>query len=333
VISGDSLETVEAIARQSGMLVNAAYTGAQLDALSESELEAAALQGNVFARIEPHTKQRIIAALQRHKHYVAMVGDGVNDVPALKQANLAIVMNEGTQISKDVADIVLLNNAMSTLPKAFHEGKEITQTIYGTIKMFLVKNFYTVLLFIFALFMNLPFPMTPVQISWATFGAVNIPATFVAFGWLRPQWMTGFRRDVMDYVFTIGFIGAVLHTIVYTVVYFGLDHNAYVARSAVTVYFVTFSVAAMCYIFGLDFYQPQTYRRYWRMGSLMLFMVFFSILPLYAAPELAEFSLPPYPWLIVLLIALQLLGMILISHTLKFRYLIRRMWHLFRPDE
>ena len=90
----------------------------------------------VFARIEPHTKQRIVSALRENGEYVAMVGDGVNDVPALKAADLAIVMNDGAQISKDVADIVLLNNAMSTLPRAFGEGKATTQTIFGTIEAF-----------------------------------------------------------------------------------------------------------------------------------------------------------------------------------------------------
>ena len=77
-------------------------------------------------------------------------------------------MNDGTQISKDVADIVLLNNAMSTLPRAFREGKETTQTIFGTMKMFLVRNFYNIAFFVFIGFMALPFPITPVQISWAT---------------------------------------------------------------------------------------------------------------------------------------------------------------------
>src|SRR3972149_1636848 len=103
---------------QAGIGASDAYTGGQLDAMEDAELEVAVKRANLFARIEPETKRRIVSALQRQGDYVAMVGDGVNDVPALKAANLAIVMNDGTQISKDVADIVLLNNAMSTLPKA-----------------------------------------------------------------------------------------------------------------------------------------------------------------------------------------------------------------------
>ena len=159
VISGDNLETVRAIAAAAGMDIGRrAYSGAELDAMGEGEFDSAVSESHVFARIEPDTKQRIIEALRRNGEYVSMVGDGVNDVPALKAANLAIVMNDGTQISKDVADIVLLNNAMSTLPRAFREGKETTQTIFGTMKMFLVRNFFMVALFVCIAFMALPFP-------------------------------------------------------------------------------------------------------------------------------------------------------------------------------
>ena len=158
VISGDNIETVRAIAAASGMDIGSrAYAGAELDAMGEGEFDSAVQESHVFARIEPDTKQRIVEALRRNGEYVSMVGDGVNDVPALKEADLAIVMNDGTQISKDVADIVLLNNAMSTLPRAFREGKETTQTIFGTMKMFLVRNFFMVALFVCIAFLALPF--------------------------------------------------------------------------------------------------------------------------------------------------------------------------------
>ena len=92
VVSGDNLETVKAIAAEAGMDTAVAYTGAEIDAMSDSDLELAVREATVFARIEPHSKQRIVLALQRRGDYVAMVGDGVNDVPALKQADLAGLM-------------------------------------------------------------------------------------------------------------------------------------------------------------------------------------------------------------------------------------------------
>ncbi|HEX2619026.1 MAG TPA: HAD-IC family P-type ATPase, partial [Phototrophicaceae bacterium] len=217
VISGDNIETVSSIARESGMRAEIAYTGDQLNQMSDGEFAAAVKEADVFARIEPDTKRRIIQTLQQQGEYVAMVGDGVNDVPALKAANLAIVMNDGTQISKDVADIVLLNNAMSTLPLAFREGREITQTIYGTTKMFLTKNMYNMLIFLFIGFMMLPFPITPTQISWAAFGTVNMPAGIIALGIIRPAYVGRFRRDVIDYIITAGLIGSIAISVLFAV--------------------------------------------------------------------------------------------------------------------
>ena len=140
VISGDNLYTVRAIASIAGMNTNLAYTGDELDDMPEEEFNRAVQEADVFARVEPDTKRRIVASLREQGEYVAMVGDGVNDVPALKEADLAVVMNDGAQISKDVGSIVLLNNAMSTLPLAFKEGSEITRIMFGTTKMFLTKN-------------------------------------------------------------------------------------------------------------------------------------------------------------------------------------------------
>ena len=126
--------------------------------MGEGEFDKAVADSNVFARIEPDTKQRIVESLRRQGRIRL---DGRRWRQRLcqrwKAADLAIVMNDGTQISKDVADIVLLNNAMSTLPRAFREGKETTQTIFGTMKMFLVRNFFMVALFVCIAFMSLPF--------------------------------------------------------------------------------------------------------------------------------------------------------------------------------
>ncbi len=338
VISGDNVETVRSIAQESGMDVGVkAYVGHELDVMGEGEFTSAVTESNVFARIEPHTKQRIVQTLRAQGEYVAMVGDGVNDVPALKASNLAIVMNDGTQISKDVADIVLLNNAMSTLPLAFREGKETTQTIFGTMKMFLVRNFYNIALFIFVAFMALPFPITPVQISWATFGTVNLPATFIAFGWLRPQYMKHFRRDVMDYIFTMGFNGAVLLTLLYIIAYFGTDGNVELTRSAITILVSLYGMLITWNIQGIDFYKPKSFIENWKLLLLSSVMTGLTLISFYLAPELFEFYPPLWDggdgtMLIIGITALFLLTMVLLSHGLKYRYLLNRLWALLAPD-
>ncbi len=337
VISGDNLETVRAIARQSGMDVGLAYIGSELDAMAEGEFASAVQESNVFARIEPDTKQRIVESLRQQGEYVSMVGDGVNDVPALKAANLAIVMNDGTQISKDVADIVLLNNAMSTLPRAFREGKEITQTIFGTMKMFLVRNFYGIAFFVFVAFMALPFPITPVQISWATFGTVNLPATLIAFGWLRPQYMGRFRRDVMDYIFTMGFIGAVMMTLLYLITWFGTDGDLEMTRSNITIMVALYGMLITWQIQGIDFFQPRSYLLHWRILLLSALLTAVTIITMYIYPALFEFKPPVWDGgdgslLIVAIAAIFLLTMVLLSHGMKFRYLLYRFWDLLSPD-
>jgi cation-transporting ATPase E len=333
VISGDSLETVRAIANQSGMGVTQGYTGAQIEAMSDGELDNVVEEANLFARIEPHSKQRIVSALQRRGHYVAMVGDGVNDVPALKQANLAIVMNDGTQISKDIADIVLLDNAMSTLPLAFKEGREITQTIYGTMKLFLVKNVYNVLLFIFVAFMSLPFPITPVQISWSTFGTVNMPATLVAVAILRPSFMRRFRDDVLEFIFTGGFIGAVMLAFLYAYVYFYEGRDVVAARTAVTLFVTFYGAWLVCVVMGMDFYRPHTLWERRRLLLIMLGFTLMTVFAMYAIPSLFEFKIMTWErdsGVILSIALLFVLSIVLLAHGEKYRYLVRRLWHLFQ---
>ncbi len=338
VISGDNLETVRAIAGAAGMDTGkGACTGAELDAMGQGEFDSAVQESHVFARVEPDTKQRIVEALRRNGEYVSMVGDGVNDVPALKAANLAIVMNDGTQISKDVADIVLLNNAMSTLPRAFREGKETTQTIFGTMKLFLVRNFYTVALFVFIAFMALPFPITPVQISWATFGTVNLPATLIAFGWLRPRYMARFRRDVLDYIFTMGFIGAVMMSLLYLIVHFGGGGDLRLTRSAMTIMVALYGMLVTWHIQGVDFYNPDSFLQHWRLVLMTSLLTAATIIAMYIYPALFEFAPPRWDGgdgslMIVAIAAVFLLTMALAAHGMRHRYLLERLWALLERD-
>jgi cation-transporting P-type ATPase E len=331
VISGDNLETVRSIAQEAGISVEQSYTGDQLDAMSQTELELAALHADVFARIAPDTKKNLIAALKAQGHYVAMVGDGVNDVPALKEANLAIVMNDGAQISKDVGDIVLLNNAVSTLPLAFKEGKAITQTIYGTTKMFLIKNLYGLLFFTFVGFMTLPFPITPIQISWVTFATVNIPATLIAFQLLRPTPMRRFRADVLDSVVTMGVIGGVSMAVLYALVYItDPQQTPMMARSAITVYVALFGVLVFWMIHGFDPVQPSTLEGRRGLVFMGLGFLILTFIPAYIFSNVFRF-VPPSPPALILILTIFTLTAILSSLGMRYRNLLNQLWALFSP--
>jgi len=343
VISGDNLETVSAIARQAGMREAQSLTGDQVEEMSETELEIAVREANVFARIEPETKRKIIRALKQQGNYVAMVGDGVNDVPALKEANMAVAMNDGAQIAKDVADIVLLNNSMATLPLAFEKGKVITQKIFGTTRLFLVKNFYTVLAFIFIGFMSLPFPTTPILISWLTFGMVNIPGGFITFGLIRPAHVRSFSRDVVRYVTGAVLIGGVILALLYAGVFLyssvfqyrfqdkfqefmievapnptertpdrvirawhlaeGLPRD--VARSTCLVFMTLYGLVIFWNTMGLDIFRPATLRARPNMVIFGIAIVVITLIPPYLFPAIFRGYTPPglFLWIVAALTA------------------------------
>ena len=336
VISGDNPDTVKAIAGQSGMDTSIAYTGDQIDRMVNSDLDIAVSEASVFARINPHTKQRIIQALQRRGEYVAMVGDGVNDVPALKQAELAIVMNDGTQISKDIADIVLLNNAMSTLPLAFREGTTITQTIFASTRMFLSRAIAHIAFFVFVLFMVLPFPNTPIQIAWLTFGSLNIPAMLITLLIFRPKLMQNFRDDVLDYSVIGGVIGAMTFTLLFTVAYFGTGRDAELARNASLIYQTLFNSYIVLTIVGVDFFEPKTFITKWRSVTTMTVLTVMTIWASYLVPEMVgttPMSFTSHPLLIILITALFALSMMLIAYFSRRRYILHRLWALSYRDD
>jgi cation-transporting ATPase E len=230
VISGDNAETVQAIARQAGLTGERVITEHELNRLEGSAFDSAVARADLFARITPETKQRIVATLSAHGEYVAMVGDGVNDVPAIKQARLGIAMNDGAQITKDVSALVLLENTMSTLPQALSEGRRITQKILASAKLYLAKNVVTIFAILFAGFVGLPFPGEPRQISWVATITVGVPCTLLAFGLLTPSYTRSFLSGVLGYSVLSGLIGSVVVVIAYICSNY-LSHDLQQART------------------------------------------------------------------------------------------------------
>ncbi|MDZ4672780.1 MAG: HAD-IC family P-type ATPase [Phototrophicales bacterium] len=329
VISGDNVQTVKAVAGLAGMNISLAYTGVELNAMDDLAFAIAVKESDVFARIEPDTKRRIIQSLREQGEYVAMVGDGMNDVPALKAADVAIVMNDGAQISKDVADIVLLDNEMSTLPLAFKEGTEITQTLYGTAKLFLAKNFYNTLLFVFVLMMSLPFPVTAIQISWSGFGPINIPGGLMALGLLRPQKITSFRRDVLDYVIISGFFGALGMALMFLVAYW--SRGVIQAQYAMTLFMTLYSLNISLNVCGIDIWNPSTYRLYPLATLIILVLTFGTMIVAMVIPQVFQFYLPTGE-LLLLVMSLFLLATILTRRTMRHRLLLHQIYSLANAD-
>lgn len=168
MITGDHAATAVAIAKQLGLSDNPrVVTGADLDALSDEELVNVAYEAHVFARTSPEHKLRVVRALQSRNAIVAMTGDGVNDTPSLKQADVGIAMGrKGTEAAKEAAEVVLADDNFASIDAAVYEGRTVYDNIRKVIAWTIPTNGGEALAIIFALLLGITLPMTPVQILW-----------------------------------------------------------------------------------------------------------------------------------------------------------------------
>jgi calcium-translocating P-type ATPase len=168
MITGDHKETAKAIGEQIGLKHTAkVLEGVDIDTMSEEELAVQVQQVDVFARTTPEHKLRIVTALQNNGEIVGMTGDGVNDAPALKKADIGIAMGiKGSEVSKQAADMVLADDNFHTIAKAVKEGRRIFDNLKKTINFFLPTALAQGLIVVWALLANQPLPLTPVQILW-----------------------------------------------------------------------------------------------------------------------------------------------------------------------
>lgn len=168
MITGDHKDTAKAIAEQIGLKhTTTVLEGIDLDQLSAEGLAEKVQTVDVFARTTPEHKLRIVEALQKNEEIVGMTGDGVNDAPALKRADVGIAMGiKGSEVSKQAADMVLGDDNFHTIAKAVKEGRRILDNLQKTINFFLPTALAQGLIIIWALLANQPLPLTPVQILW-----------------------------------------------------------------------------------------------------------------------------------------------------------------------
>lgn len=181
IISGDNQETVAALARQAGFPADAELvSGLDLANMTDAEFDMAAESGDIFGRISPEQKERLVESMRRQGHYVAMTGDGVNDVLSIKKANLGIAMQSGAQATRAAADIVLLKDSFAAVPAAFREGQRIRRGLQNVLNLFLVRVFTVTLIIIAVTFVRGGFPFSPSTMTLLTLLTVGIPTFALA---------------------------------------------------------------------------------------------------------------------------------------------------------
>jgi cation-transporting ATPase E len=206
VISGDNAVSVGAVATKLGL------AGTVVDARripDERESMAEALdEGTVFGRVTPQQKRDMVGALQSHGHTVAMTGDGVNDVLALKDADIGVAMGSGSEATRAVAQIVLLNNSFATLPSVVAEGRRVIGNITRVATLFLVKTVYSVLLAVLVVCTQVEYPFLPRHLTLLSTLTIGVPAFFLALAPNKERAKPHFVRRVMRYAVPGGAVAA-----------------------------------------------------------------------------------------------------------------------------
>jgi Ca2+-transporting ATPase len=175
MITGDHHETAAAIAREIGITGNA-MTGRQIDSLNDTELAEALTCTNIFARVIPEHKQRIVKALQDNGHTVAMTGDGVNDAPALKKADIGIAVGSGTDVAREASDFVLLDDSFTSIVEGVEEGRGIYENIQKSIMLLLSGNLMEVLIIFVSVLLGFNLPLTALLLLWINLVTDGAPA-------------------------------------------------------------------------------------------------------------------------------------------------------------
>ena len=178
IISGDNPKTVARIASRLGLSFMDSYV--DVTDLNDDDLKASALKYSIFGRVTPQGKKILVSALQDAGHTVAMTGDGVNDVLALKQADCAIAMSSGSDAARNVAELVLLNSNFNSIPKIVKEGRRTINNIERSASLFITKTIYALLLLILFLFVGRAYPFIPIQLTLTSVFTIGIPSFVLA---------------------------------------------------------------------------------------------------------------------------------------------------------
>ncbi|MBE4908786.1 calcium-translocating P-type ATPase, SERCA-type [Bacillus luteolus] len=258
MITGDHVITAKAIATQLGILPmgGKVIDGNTLSMMSVEELEEVVDDVYVFARVSPEHKLKIVKALQKKGHIVAMTGDGVNDAPAIKASDIGIAMGiTGTDVAKEASSLVLLDDNFATIKAAIKEGRNIYENIRKFIRYLLASNVGEILVMLFAMLLALPLPLVPIQILWVNLVTDGLPAMALGLDQAEDNVMRRKPRNPREGVFarglgwkviSRGFLIGIVTLIAFMIVY---DRNPNNLGYAQTIAFATLVLAQLIHVF------------------------------------------------------------------------------------
>ncbi|UAC49341.1 calcium-translocating P-type ATPase, SERCA-type [Bacillus aquiflavi] len=258
MITGDHVITAKAIAKQLGILTNEGkiLDGKALSKMKADELKNIVNDVIVFARVSPEHKLKIVKALQNNGHVVAMTGDGVNDAPAIKAADIGIAMGiTGTDVAKEASSLVLLDDNFATIKSAIKEGRNIYENIRKFVRYLLASNVGEILVMLFAMILAFPLPLVPIQILWVNLVTDGLPA--MALGLDKPEGDVMkrkprspkegvFARGLAWKVISRGFLIGMVTLIAFIIVYNQYPEELIYAQ---TVAFATLVLAQLIHVF------------------------------------------------------------------------------------
>lgn len=213
MITGDHQKTAEAIAADLGILgkEGLSLNGSQLQQMDDKEFMNIVDKVSVYARVTPEHKLRIVKALQMKGHVVAMTGDGVNDAPAIKAADIGIAMGiTGTDVAKEASSLILSDDNFTTIKAAIEEGRNIYENIRKFIRYMLASNVGEILVMFFAMLMGMPLPLVPIQILWVNLVTDGLPAMALGVDKSEGNVMNQPPRDRKESIFARGLAWKIL---------------------------------------------------------------------------------------------------------------------------
>ena len=257
MITGDHKVTASAIARQIGIFQegDTALSGVELDAMSDEELDRILPHVSVYARVSPEHKIRIVSAWQRRGCIVSMTGDGVNDAPALKKADIGVAMGiTGTEVSKDAASMILADDNFATIVRAVVNGRSVYANIKNAIQFLLSGNMSAILCVIYASVMGLSVPFAPVHLLFINLLTDSLPAIAIGMEPARKGLLRQKPRDPKEPILDRGLLqrifgqGLLIAVPVMAAFYLGLSYGG--AAAASTMAFATLTLARLFHGFN-----------------------------------------------------------------------------------